>query len=108
MELFSASSSAQEISANKENTKNFSNIKCKRKVPIPDKFHVKKKKELELCSTRMSEASQYLKETFDTVAQSLKEPHGNDDLQYFTCLLPTFKKLDDDQKTDCLMMLLNV
>lgn len=114
IESWSASSIEQKTpvsaneAANKENEKYSSTMKYKRKVPIPDRFHMKKKKEFEYCSTRMSEASQYLKETLDTVRQSLKDPSGNDDLQYFTCLLPIFKKLDDNQKTECLMTLLNI
>lgn len=84
------------------------NIKNKRKVPAADGFYTRKKKALESCSTFMSEASQSLQQTLSSVSESLKEPIGNDDLQYFACLLPTFKKLDDDQKTECLIKLLNV
>ncbi|XP_067208768.1 uncharacterized protein [Linepithema humile] len=109
VESLSASSIEQKISLSEtEDKKYLSNMKCKRKAPTPDKFHIKKKKELDFCSARMSEASHYLKETLDTVKQSLKEPNGSDDLQYLSCLLPTFKKLNDDLKTECLMTLLNV
>jgi len=83
-------------------------MKSKRKVPAPDGFYTKKKKELESCSARMSEASECMKETLTAVTQSLREPSGSDDLQYFACLLPIFKNLDDYQKTECLQTLLNV
>ncbi|KYM94570.1 hypothetical protein ALC62_14799 [Cyphomyrmex costatus] len=110
-EYLSTSNSNQEISmsTNKTERKKHSfNVKCKRKVPTPDEFHLKKKKEIESCSTRVSEASQHMKDTLNAITQSLKEPSGNDDLQYFTCLLPIFRKLNDDQKTECLKILLNV
>lgn len=71
-------------------------------------FILKKKKELHSCSARMSEASQCMKETLIAITQSLKEPSGSDDLQYFACLLPIFKNLNDDEKTECLKTLLNV
>lgn len=84
------------------------NKKNKCKVRAADGFYTKKRKELESCSARMSEASQSLQQTLSSVSESLKEPIGNDDLQYLACLLPAFKKLDDDQKTECLIKLLNV
>lgn len=108
LEALSSSCEQISMSTNESKSKKYSSsMKSKRKVPILDGFYTKKKKELESCSARISEASQYMKETFIAVTQSLREPNGND-LQYFACLLLIFKNLDDDQKTECLQTLLNV
>lgn len=104
----SRSNSDKEISMSTNNTENkkyLLNMKCERKVPAPDGFHVKKKKELESCSARMSEVSQHMNDILTAITRSLKD--SDDDLQYLTCLLPIFKKLND-QKTECLQTLLNV
>ncbi|XP_077256462.1 uncharacterized protein LOC143894201 isoform X1 [Temnothorax americanus] len=110
LETLSSSSCEQikSMSTNESESKKYSSsMKSKRKVPTTDKFYTKRKKKLESCSARMSEASDCMKETLTAVTQSLKEPSGSDDLQYFACLLPIFKNLNDDQKTECLQTLLN-
>ncbi|KYN12231.1 hypothetical protein ALC57_15600 [Trachymyrmex cornetzi] len=97
VETVSRSNSDKEISMSTNNTENkkyLFNTQCKRKVPAPDGFHVKKKKELESCSARMPEVSQHMNDTLTAITRSLK--NSDDDLQYFTCLLPMFKKLNDD------------
>lgn len=103
-----SSSSCEQISTNESKNKKYSSSMKSNAKFLPDGFYTKKKKELESCSACISEASQYMKEILTAVTQSLREPSGNDDLQYFACLLPIFKNLDDDQKTECLQTLLNV